>query len=497
MLCLGGGIGTFVAALLYVTKTAYGGLLPLGLALALPAAIVKNSRLYWFAVFLLSLQFQISKNLNDGLAVIEELKIDFVCPVLTYEISATDLVFVILLGFWVNDAMFHGKKMRFPAVTWVAVGYLAICLISTLRAESRYLGFVELSRQLKFFFVYLFAVNCLDSKSAVRVLAAVAVVIFVTQAAMTVVRFETGYITPLTFGDTHQDTSVLEKYLEIDRTVGGSATRGFGTMGSPNGTVRLCLMVIPFALFLSVPNAMFRRWLPVAALTAAGLGGLVLTFTRLYYIVAAVQGVLAFLIMIWDRMLKREIVILTVVLGLAGTAAASPWLYKQFTIREDSVSTRLLQVEMGMKMIRDHPFLGVGLNNGTREAPKYVDVTYSWYDAETQFYLEPINNFFISMTSEIGIPGALLFIAFFTGAASVAWRQSRRAADPEIRLVANVLVVVFCGMAVYGFMDPLMETPVFVLLWLYAGISLNLRRMAQGQAPAAPQNPRAVHGLPA
>jgi hypothetical protein len=41
-------------------------------------------------------------------------------------------------------------------------------------------------------------------------------------------------------------------------------------------------------------------------------------------------------------------------------------------------------------------------------------------------------------------------------------------------------VVVFCGVAVNGLMDPLQEYPVLVLLWLYAGISLNLPRMAQG-----------------
>ena len=77
MLCLGGGIGTLVALALYVTKTAYVGLLPLGLALVLPALLFKNFRLYWFAIFLLSLQFTISKNLNDGLAVIDKLKIDY------------------------------------------------------------------------------------------------------------------------------------------------------------------------------------------------------------------------------------------------------------------------------------------------------------------------------------------------------------------------------------------------------------------------------------
>ena len=222
ILCLGGGIGTLVALALYVTKTAYVGLLPLGLALLLSTAFVKNFRLYWFAIFLLSLQFTMSKNLNDGLAVQDELKIDYTIQNFTFQITATDLALLVLVAIWANDRMVHRQPMRFPPVTWLAVGYLGISLLSTLGAASPYLGYVELSQQIKFFIVYLFAVNCLDSKSAVRVLAIVGVIILVTQAGMTVARFETGYMTPLTFGDTDQELSQIEKYLAVDRTDEGS-----------------------------------------------------------------------------------------------------------------------------------------------------------------------------------------------------------------------------------------------------------------------------------
>ena len=162
ILCLGGGIGTLVALALYVTKTAYVGLLPLALALVVSTAFVKNFRLYWFAIFLLSLQFTISKNLNDGLAVVDALKIDFDIRDFTFQITLTDLALVVLLAIWANDCMFHGKRVRFPPVTWLAVGYLAIALLSTVGAASPYLGYVELSQQIKYFVVYLFAVNCLD-----------------------------------------------------------------------------------------------------------------------------------------------------------------------------------------------------------------------------------------------------------------------------------------------------------------------------------------------
>jgi hypothetical protein len=335
--------------------------------------------------------------------------------------------------------------------------------------------------------VYLYAVNCLDSKSAVRVLAVVGVIILVTQAGMTVARFETGYMTPLKFGSAYEDLSQIKQYLAVDRSDEESAVRAYGTLESPGSTVRLCMMVIPFALFLCVPNAMFRTRFAVAALTAFGLLGLAFTFTRVYYITTAVQSVLAFLIMVRDGFLKRQEVVLVVLFGLAAVAVASPKLYEQFTVREDSMSVRFLQYAAAAKMILDNPFLGIGLNNGTGEKPKYVDVTYNRFDPNTQFYLEPTHNMYLSLASEIGVFGAVLFVGFFVRVTVVAWRLSRNSMDSEIRLVANALVVVFCGVAVNGLMDPLQEYSVLMLLWLYAGISLSLSEMSEHQETADPR----------
>ena len=309
-------------------------------------------------------------------------------------------------------------------------------------------------------------------------LTAVAVVILVAQAGMTVTRFETGYMTFFNAGDSRQDVDQVQQYLTMDRSDPDSVVRAFGTLGSPNETTRLCLMVIPFALFLCVPNPMFRMRLLFAGLTAFGILGLALTFTRVYYITTVAQLALAFFIMVRDRTLKRGEAVLIVLLGLAAGAAVGPKLYQQFTVREDSMSVRELQNKTAVEIIRDHPFLGVGLNNAPEQLRKYSNVTYNKYDANTQFYTEPINNMFLSMATEIGVFGTLLFVAFFARAALVAWQQSRASSDPEIRFVASVLFVVLCGVAVNGLFDPFDEYPGLMLLWLFAGMSLNLPRLS-------------------
>jgi O-Antigen ligase len=483
-LCVGGAIGMLVALGLYGTKPAYVALLPLGCALVLPSLFLKTARLYWFAIYLLSLQFQITKNLNDGFSVLDALKIDYLITHFTFDISISDLALLALLAIWTNDRLTHGKPLRFPPESWLAVGYLGVAFLSTLQAASPYLGFVELFAQAKYFVAYLFAVNCLESKSALRVLTAVAVVILVAQAGMTVTRFETGYMTFFNAGDSRQDVDQVQQYLTVDRSDPDSVVRAFGTLGSPNETTRLCLMVIPFALFLCVPNPMFRMRLLFAGLTAFGILGLALTFTRVYYVTTVAQLGLAFFIMVRDRTLKREEAVLIVLLGLAAGAAVGPKLYQQFTVREDSMSVRELQNKTAMQIIRDHPFLGVGLNNAPEQLRKYSNVTYNKYDANTQFYTEPINNMFLSMATEIGVFGTLLFVAFFARAALVAWQQSRASSDPEIRFVASALFVVLCGVMVNGLMDPFDEYPVMMLLWLFAGVCLNLPNIALLHPPS-------------
>jgi hypothetical protein len=49
-----------------------------------------------------------------------------------------------------GDGLFHKKPLLFPPVGWLALGYLGLALLSIVGARYPYLGFVEMSRQLKF-----------------------------------------------------------------------------------------------------------------------------------------------------------------------------------------------------------------------------------------------------------------------------------------------------------------------------------------------------------
>jgi hypothetical protein len=52
--------------------------------------------------------------------------------------------------------------------------------------------------------------------------------------------------------------------------------------------------------------------------------------------------------------------------------------------------------------------------------------------------------------------------------------------------VANALVVVFVTVAVTGLMDPIAGYYTYTFLWVYAGITVNLPRIARSQEKARP-----------
>ena len=87
VMIVGSLIGTFVALAAYVMKPMIVCALPVGIAAILPTLLLKNFRLYWFCIYLMSLQFTLTKNLNDGRAIIDSLKIDYTIDYFTFEID--------------------------------------------------------------------------------------------------------------------------------------------------------------------------------------------------------------------------------------------------------------------------------------------------------------------------------------------------------------------------------------------------------------------------
>jgi hypothetical protein len=74
---VGAGTGLFASLVLYGTKTVWLALLVAGVLALIPTFALRDPRPYWLGLFLFIIQFEIKKNLNDGLSIVRAYDIDY------------------------------------------------------------------------------------------------------------------------------------------------------------------------------------------------------------------------------------------------------------------------------------------------------------------------------------------------------------------------------------------------------------------------------------
>jgi len=210
--------------------------------------------------------------------------------------------------------------------------------------------------------------------------------------------------------------------------------RVYGSFPHPNilAGVIIAFLAGPVAIFLS--NG--RRSLWAAVLVALSAALLILTFSRGAWLGLAVAG----LVLLFHPLKINRKRLLG--LGAAGTAgllaAAAPLRNLIFTrVSGDGVATetfsndaRVWLVQQTIGIIRDHPWLGVGVGSYIVEYARRVPYGY---------LVEPVHNLPLLLIAELGIPGILLLCGLGLAIA----RGSLRARSTETVVFSAVLIALF------------------------------------------------------
>ncbi len=279
----------------------------------------------------------------------------------------------------------------------------------------------------------------------------------------------------------------------------GDLSRAFGTFGRPNSYAGYLEMTFPFALALGVwalaalpraaggwvrrlraPLAEERRaarwalWVLVV-LAAAGATALMLaaaitlSLSRGAWLGVA-AAVLVMLVLTGKRgaicaLVVTVIVALTIALGGAGalpgplqdrisSAGGSLILldYFKVPVTQDNfaVKERMAYWIGGLRMIRDHPWQGVGLGN---YGPAY----------DTNYFVPPFmksqvhaHNYYIHIAAETGLIGLVAYLLLIGGVLTTGIDAARRAArDPFARALAIGGVGVVVAVAVHNLFEDL------------------------------------------
>lgn len=459
------------------------------LTLFLPTLLLSDTKAYWLTLFVLALQLDVKRNLIDGLAVIRALKLETFPWTIVPEIRVSDIPLFALLLAWVVSVGAGRASFRIGTPAWPAIVFLGWAGLSVSGAPHVYLGLVELLRQCKFFLIYLYASNTMTSPRWIKRVWVLLLLILLVQGGVTLARYQFQYFdSPFgqAFGRTESLVEDEREQLLVDPKQAHGLRAAYGTISTPVVTAKFLLISLPFALLLCCWNPFFsRRWIFVA-LAVIGLLALYVTYSRTSLLAAALVLALTFLLLIRRRLIAPRTAMACVLLALLGGLLLTPKIHAYLYRKEENVFIRFEQYDIAMAMIRDHPVLGVGVNNSAIVAHTYNPESYSPASYLRRVTEQPIHSFYLALLAEIGIVGFLAYLAFFSRIALEALRLSRSSPTRETAFFGAAVFLAIAGLGAGVLTNPLWEDSSQSLAWFLAGMVVALRRQ-ESMPPARPQ----------
>ena len=186
----------------------------------------------------------------------------------------------------------------------------------------------------------------------------------------------------------------------------------------------LCqLAVFGSAVALSPRAARFRVWIAIAVVMM--FAALLLTMTRGAWI-AVFAGLVAVCVLLRSRVLALATVVAIVVMVLythhyrndqGRTLAVDTFATEQ---ADRNVATRLVLWDISWKMFLDHPLLGVGMGDYSREAEKRLAERHVRTTVDS-------HNIYLQILATRGLVGFIPFVAYWVVLVMTLWKLARRA----------------------------------------------------------------------
>ena len=486
---LGGlAVAVFVSSIMYTLKPVWVFLAIAAVVILIPAFVVRDARLYWLGWFVFCLQFDLKKNLMDGVKIVDRLQIDYNQYIFVPEIRLSDLPLLVLLLFWGMQFYVGRTRATKSRENRFVYAFLAIGCLSLAGANSVFLGVLELARQIKFFVIYVYMASVNRSKRAIRVIILVAIATLLVQSLVTAARYKLKYFEPIDSlfgGRTFMTAEKRAERLSVYDEGQGSSTarRSLGTLPSPGSTTKYLLLILPFTVLFAVRRSVFgMRWLFFGLMLVAALA-FVLTFSRTSFVGLLVELGIAYWFCVRRGYVPPKMTVALLYGVVAAGVIASPKLVDFMKSRESAVDVRLHQYSTTWQIIRDHPLLGVGLNNSTGVKRQYERASRWGIDPTAQSGDEPIHSYYLTLIAEVGFVGFACYMAFWVLVVRRLLRLSRARPDTELGMYATALAIAIMGLGVGVLTDPFYEDGIESLLWTYAGLALVLERLAASEAP--------------
>ena len=356
-----------------------------------------------------------------------------------------------------------GFKPKSSSINTPITFFLAVCLLSVVGSaffEQSWHNF--LTKTLEWFIVYFLTLEVITKYKYIRI----TLLVLLSTAAATAVD------SIIQFHLTHKDF-----FLGHSIAAGSQATAGFKT---PNGLGAYLALMVPLVLSLSFVKWENKKYRFVALLTLAlMIWSLMTTFSRGAWFGTSL-GIAFFLaiFLFHKQRLKFYLVfgLSVIMIVLAG------WLWLAVTRSLDLESPMRYQTAQWrwniwqdcIKMIKDKPFLGHGINTFMRLFETYrrdvgTNPTYA-------------HNCYLQLTAETGIAGLLSFLWIIIGVFRESLRRintSVMRGDPRVILSMGLLSGIFAFL-IHSFFDThFYSLQLSVYLWFMIGILMAIHPLKE------------------
>jgi O-antigen ligase len=464
---------------------------PVWMALVVAGALVVCGSLvsrdplrYWLTLFVATVPLNVAKMFFFEPDDLFRLRTTYGLIVNEIDVAVlylSDLPLFMLVALLAVRALAERRRLEVPRPVLIAVAFTAWCVVSIIVAPVGLLSVSWILYQLKYLVACLAIVNVCRSERALRTVVAVLVFGLAMQGGLSLVSFARqsgGDWSRNLFGASEEQRAPAEEtqaYLYVNE--GSGLLRGSGTVGVSNETAKFLVPILPLAVAVYLTAAGSAGRLLALAALALGAGGLVCTFSR-GGLIAAVFGLAVCGVLLTARGLVGRT---TARAGLAGVllalAVAAPVLSRYLATRPNYLTMRWEHLRYGWQALVEHPVMGVGINN--------FNVAFSPYDYGGVFREMAVHNHYLRIGVETGVPGLMLYVAFF-GVVILTAARGTRAERRPLAIYSCALVGTFAGVAVYWLNDLFYSVVFNTQLWVLAALPFAVRALsARPSAPVA------------
>ena len=323
---------------------------------------------------------------------------------------------------WITRLLVQRRSVRINHPVLISAGALALVLLAAFTAHPNGASGVEVSiRYASYLAILVVLVDSMEHGLRPMMVAATFVISCSAAAAY-------GTVAYLVFG----------------------ATRAAGPQSDANDFAFFLLCAVPLAVALYARSARRVGWI-WAVLTVVLISGIALTFSR-----GALLALGAMLVITLVRGYVRARYLiagatLIAVAAMAITSLAPQEIQRSLTQKEyvadANVSSRMDSWAMAAEMTADYPLLGRGPGGYRSTAHRYIPEN----TADTTHLAVP-HNMYLDISSELGIPGLVAFLAMIGLALHATLRPSREdslAAAVFVALIGTGIAAVFLSEQYY------------------------------------------------